>query len=227
MGNDLLEEIHAAFKTFTGNRTFDHAALAYLVGTGVLEMERVDVPSTSFPDDDYLSAAHRFAGGPGDESIAHVEKKLMGAKFLDGRGHEVTTEAVPRQDGRQMVVYSEFEVPVAGFQADAVCDCSDCQAVVEVGYTPPERGLRAFGYRVTDRMAIAENVETLPENVQRLDDRALDEFWVSPYTSDGDGTAYFGFYPVDLPEADRSSFTDALNDIVDGWAGPLDDVTGC
>lgn len=196
----------------------EHEAVFNLCDSGVLSLHLHDV---ALPTDavglEEWTRTHKGCGvADSGASDAHLSTKLTGAYWLDETGHKMPTVSVETADAIPSYRYAAecFEQPVDSHRGDVVCCCDGHDVVVEAGYTPPQRLLRAFGFRYYGNLS----VETSPEHdgVVRVADVALESFCVAPYRFGGmSERPVFEFRPANLPTSELGVVGAEASRIVD------------
>lgn len=165
----------------------EHDAVFALCDTEILSLHLhdVDVPTDDAGLEEW-TRAHKVPGvtDPG-ASDAHLTTKLTGVYWLDTAGHTMSTTNVETPEGVPAYHYASecFDQSVGSHRADTVCCCDEHTVVVEAGYTPPSRLLRAFGFRYYENISVDTNCEV--DGVTRIDDTVFESFCVAPYRFGG------------------------------------------
>lgn len=151
------------------------------------------------------------------ENREHFKLKIIGARFLDRRGHDMETEPVSDAESGKLFRYTGFEKSYPGLNADVACDDSCCDTVLEAGFTPPDRVLRMFGFTIAgDLSDMKENDQPTKLSV-RHQSRSLKALHVLPYSGSevGRNTVY-SVKPESLPECNASHIAEIVDDVLNG-----------
>lgn len=194
----------------------EHVGVELLIRLGYLEFEIDAYPRREIPLG-WVSDHGRYPQNTDAETDDHMRLKIQGARYLRGMGHEVDTRPIKNASSRHLSVFTCFEEPCQGFTADVVCSCEACETVVEAGYTPPERLLKAFGYSMApDEDACLRQDEHNPI-CARTHDYYVDGFYTIPYGHHGDQVTVFKFEPTGkLPDSDMAPLRKAAEAILKG-----------
>lgn len=194
-----------------GGETPKHVAVEHLIRLGYLTFVRDTYPRREIPSG-WLADHKKIPGNTDAETDRHVRMKIHGARYLRGMGHDVDTRPVPNPSSHHLSAFACFEEPRPEFTADVVCGCEDCTTIVEAGYTPPQRLLKAFGYSFgLDEDACLRQDEHNPI-CARTRNYSVDGFYTIPYeTGSVDRVEVYKFEPTEeMPEADVTALTESV-----------------
>lgn len=183
----------------------EHDVVFNLCDRGVLSLylHDVDISTDAAGLEDWTRAPKGSGITDSNSSDAHLTTKLTGAYWLEKEGHTMPTTVAQTRTGIPSYRFTAecFETSTTSHRADVACCCPDHTTIVEAGYTPPTRLLRAFGYRYYDDLSVATEDEV--GGAVRVTDTVCESFCVAPYRFDGiEHRPIFEFRPVDLPTPD-------------------------